>query len=445
MGTSPARQVEPYPGAVNKNLRALIENHLAGASGARYVVLEGGSRSGKTWSVCEYLASLAAQHAGLKIGCFRFDAARHDDGAVADLRSVLGRLGLRSVKENKQAKEFTFANGSVIKFKGTQDVLRLHGPAWDVAWINEAMEVSKEAFDQLDQRTSGLMILDFNPSVTRHWVFDVLLDAKSPLAARTSYVHSTFADNPHLSSAIVAKIRSYNPEDEANTATADRYMWDVYGLGRRGRREGAVFTNWELCYNWPDRFACRKWGYGLDFGFSQDPSALIECAHWQGRLYLREVVYERGLVVVDNPDFPGAASLVRKMREAKVPTDANIHADCADPESIRVMQLSGFHVVPTTKTPDSIENGLTLLRSQPIMVHVGSPNLQREFENYTWKAAPRGRTESQLLAKPIDEWNHGIDAARYWALRNLRSLETWHDDQQRGSRADAFSTPLARW
>lgn len=431
------------PAQISKNLRALLVNHellrTGHADAKDIIVLEGGSGSSKTWSICEYLDSVAYHWDKMRAACYRFDSTNHDDGAMADLRDVISMRSL-SVRENRSSKLFTWKSGATLRFKGAQDPQKAHGPRFDIVWLNEAMELQKDFIDQAMQRTRWLTLIDFNPSLTQHPIFDMLLDSRSPLHKRVLHVHSTFQDNPHLSDNERQKILSYDPDNKANITTADHYKWQVYGLGKRARREGAVFGNWKLCYEWPERYACQRHGYGLDFGW-RDPCALIECALWQGALYLREVVYESELVVAGTPDAPDIPSLVRKMREAKVPGDASVDFDCASPESARLLQLSGFRMVPTAKGPESVAHGIDLMKSVPIYVWHGSVNLQREFENYTWKEAPRTRTESRWQNTPIDEWNHGIDAARYWALRNLRKRE--RDGGRKRPRE--LKTPLSRW
>lgn len=423
----------------NVNLLALLRNHAkAEGERARYVVLEGGARSGKTQAVCEYLASVLWQWPGCAAGCFRQDATRHRDGAMRDFRAVLQRMGMAdAVAEHRTGLAFEFPNGATLSFRGTQDAMRLHGPAWDVAWFNEAMEVSRSAFDQIDQRTRHAVLIDFNPSLTRHWTFDALQKMGAP---RVEWVRSTFRDNPHLEPGIVEKIAGYEPtEENAARGTADRWLWEVYGLGVRGRREGLVFPKWSMVREWPERHACRAWGYGLDFGFAADPCALVECALHNAGLYVRQRVYETGLIVGRCADRPSVPSLVGAMEELQIDRHARIHADCAAAESIRVLALAGWNAVPSVKkaTVDGTLHGLDRVRSFPLFVHEESVDVQRELENYAWA---RDRSSGAWLARPADSWNHAMDAIRYWATAEAGAVR----DAQARAHSRTAATPLGK-
>ena len=265
--------------------------------------------------------------------------------------------------------------------------------------------------------------MDFNPSYNRHWVFDKIMNKfpKGPLPPEVGYCHSTYKDNPFLSPAQVREIESANPEVPENVrrGTADQYEWDVYGLGKRGNLQGAVFDNWEITSDWPDRMQCMRWGFGLDFGFSVDPTALIECAIWNRRLYVRERVYETKLHVVKNSSMPTEPSLEGYMDEMAIPKDSFICADCAQPESISNLFTRGWNVCPVKKTSGSVLGGINIMKKYHIMVHQDSISLQNEFEHYQWKKDTYKDKEQKLVPVPVDRDNHGIDAIRYWAMMNL--------------------------
>lgn len=437
------------PRGLTKNELALVRNHQAmrTGQGAKYVIMQGGGGSGKTWSVCRFTASWAQQQPGLRGAMFRQDGARHTDGVIADFARILPDMGftdaeVRMVKAPQPG--LHFANGSYIGFRGTQDENRAHGPRWDWVYFNEVVEIPYDTFANIVQRCRGPVFIDFNPKVQFHWIWDRFVKY---VGERPEILHviSTQLDNPYLPTGERATILGYEPtEDNIRRGTADKWRWEVYGLGRRGKREGLVFENVQTCDKFPDRYACELWGYGCDFGFVH-PTALIECALWRGRLYLREVVYETGLNISDNPDAGNSPSLVGRMREAKIAEDGRIECDSAEPRSIKQMRDAGFDAVPSSKGPDSILGGIDLMKQFPIYVHEGSINLQREFENYTWKTAPRGRLEGKYLEMPVDEFNHGIDAARLWCLRNIPRRRPTYGDEQQGGRDTAFSVPLARW
>jgi len=253
-----------------------------------------------------------------------------------------------------------------------------------------------------------------------------------------AHIHSTFRDNPMLPDKARLEILSMEPTPE-NVArgTADEWGWSVYGLGRRGRREGAIFKAWDITDDWPDRMLCQRWGFGIDYGFSLDPTAVIECALFQDRLYLRQHLYEKELVAQANPLDPTTPSIEGRLRDMGIPDHARIHAESARPEINRALQKSGFKVIPTRKSPDSVIAGIDRLRTYPIMIHRNSQDAQREFESYTWDKNSTG----EYLDRPVDKDNHLVDAARYWALGELAPLRT----SRKRKRSHVAQSNLKQW
>jgi phage terminase large subunit len=405
------------PPAVNKNLAALLLNHAAKANRKPIVALEGSSRSGKTWAILEYLIVCCLDAPGLVVTCFRHDGTTHEKSTIRDFKLVLALkfpATAKKIRANWQAKSVSFPNGSVFEFAATNDITKLHGPQRDVSWFNEVMEISYEAWVQIQNRTAILTICDWNPSLAHHWVFDRVLTG-----ADVCYVHSTFADNPHLTGQQRAAIEKLNPEVPENvaTGTADKWAWEVYGLGKRGRREGVIYEKWEIVDEFPEPMYCQRWGHGVDFGFSQDPTAVVECAVFQGDLWLRERVYRMGLVIRKSESLPGQPSLEAEMEAAGCSKSARYYCDGARPESIRDLQLCGYsYVMPGDKGPGSILAGIGKLRGWRMRVHRSSQNLQRELEQYSWK---KNRATGVWTDEPEDANNHLLDALRYWASREL--------------------------
>ena len=317
---------------------------------------------------------------------------------------------------NKQESCYTFSNGSKYFFDGC-DAAKLHGMRQDIAHLNEVMEIGYSSWNQIAARTTGLKIFDYNPSLTHHWLFDTILTRPE---TEFAYIHSTFKDNRFLSGEQVAEISAWEPT-KLNTqqGTANKWLWDVYGLGKRGRREGAIYTRWEITRDWPDRYACNRWGYGLDFGYSIDPTALIECCLFQGSLYIRERIYETKLVATVSESNPNIPCIETRYKELEIDRHAKQYADSARPDSIAELSGVGYNVIPVHKNPGSINSGINRVQRFRIFVHIDSQNLQRELENYTWQ---RDRKTEQILDKPIDEFNHGLDAVRYWGMEELEPV-----------------------
>lgn len=400
---------------VNKNLHALLQNHNSGKGRKPIICLEGSSRSGKTWAWLEFVINASVLMPGIVSSAFRHDATTHDKAAVRDFLQIM----MEKYPEywnggswNKQTKVFTFANGSVLEFCGTNDPGKLHGPERDIAILNEVMEIRYEAYRQISARTRLMVIIDWNPSLNKHWVFDRVMTRDDVL-----YVHSTYKDNPHLSAKQVQEIEGTNPDipDNVRQGTADQWFWDVYGLGKRGRREGAIFKDYIITDDWPARINFQRWGFGLDFGFSEDPAALIECGLYQSRLWVKEWIYDTGLLTCISHAKPNIPSIHGIMAENGFQKDWNVCADCSRPDNIAELVAEGYNVYGVPKGKDSIVAGLNLMQRFPIMVHRNSVNIQEELQQYSWKR----HADGSWLDVPEDKWNHSIDAIRYWAMHEL--------------------------
>lgn len=414
--------------------RNYVELKKADAAGKFYKVLEGSSGSGKTFSVLQYLIEKALIEKTVITG-FRHDQATCRDSIIADFTRVMGeQFGIwKQSCWNGSQFVYKFPNGSEFQFRGSSVPAKLHGPRRQIAWGNEAMEMSYEAHRQISMRTANEIIYDFNPSLNHHWLFDRILTRDD-----AAYIHSTFRDNPMLPPNAVAEIEALEPTPEnKKRGTADEWAWTVYGEGKRGRREGAIFKAWDLVEDWPDQMLCQRWGFGLDFGFSQDPTALIECAIFQDELWLREHLYETGLVAQANPLDPSIKSIEGRMRESNIPEHARIHAENARPEINAALTASGYKIIPTKKTPDSILAGIDRLRSLPLKVDIRSQNLQMELESYCWDRNAQG----VWLDRPEDKNNHLIDAARYWVLGEMRPLRK----PTKRKRAKIAKSSLGKW
>ena len=390
----------------------------------RYGVLEGSSGSSKTISILQYLLSQQLLRRKVKVDCFRFDQATCNDSVIEDFRFVMGpeQLDLWDDKRwNEQRKQYKFKNGSMLRFRGCSKPGKLHGPRRDIAWLNEVTEINYKSFRQINARTHDFVLMDFNPSISVHWVFKRILTQGKD---RVDHFHSTFRDNPFISPEARADIMSWEPTAaNRKTGTADQWAWEVYGLGRRARREGAIFDNWKVLSDelWPKNVAqFQRHGYGLDFGYSQDPTALVECFLYRDAVYLREVVYSTGLITTVNQTNPDKPSLELSMREAQAiglfNPELEIVGDNAAGEDIDDLQTSGFNVVACEKGAGSINYGINLLKQFTMYIHQDSVHVQGEAENYAWKQLANG----DFSDVPIDDFNHAFDGVRYWAKKNIR-------------------------
>jgi len=413
---------------------------------ADIAVMEGSTRSSKTVSICQFLILYLNNNPGKVVRCFRADSITHNKTTINDLKLAMRIQGealgvdsdgssnywMKAGKWNKIEKTYTFLNGSSFCFEGTRDPQKLQGCRQDIAWLNEVMEINEDAYAQIAYRTTELTIMDYNPSLSHHWVFNQILTQEKGVY----FFRSTYQDNPFLSDKQVREIEKYNPDDPINIkqGTADQFKWDVYGLGKRGRVQGAIFKLWQTTNEWPERMYCQKHGYGLDFGYSNDPTAVVECALFQGNLYLRELLYEQELLITKNISDPSRACIESRLEELGISKDAKIVADCANPSAISDLQTSGFNVHPCTKGPDSIMAGIDLMKGRRIYIHKNSMNLQMEFEQYKFKQ----KMDGSWINEPIDDFNHLIDGARYWAMDELELARAEVKAAHYGNRQRSF-------
>jgi len=380
------------------------ENNERKRTNLKILSLSGGSRSSKTHSIVQHLIVNEALAGSAKtITIARDKLTWIKTTVLKDFEEVILRDGFKIVPEinPNKADQIYKINECEFAFFGLDYPQKLHGRSQDIFWLNEAMEASIKSFDQLEMRTNLYGLLDYNPSNDEHWIFDKVLtrdDAK--------LLHSTQIDNPFLPESIRKKILSYNPSNTENIrqGTSDSYMWDVYGLGKPAKLQGLIYNHQE-CEDIPS--TAKFIAYGLDFGYSNDPTALIEVWLQDNNLFLNELIYETGLTNAD---------ISKRMTTIGVDQNSEIIADSAEPKSIEEIYRSGFRgIKPAKKGADSIKFGISILKEYNIFITKKSVNLQKELKRYKWAEDRIGKQ----LDKPIDDYNHGLDAIRYVALLKL--------------------------
>jgi len=370
------------------------------------VVHQGGTSSSKTYSILQTLALFALNDPNSLITVVGQDIPNLKKGAYREAKDIYFNndyISKRIKWHNRSDREIHFKNGSVIEFSSFEDSQDAKSGKRDYLFVNEANGVDYPIFEELSVRTNKISIIDFNPTA-EFW-------AHTKLKGRPDvrWVTSTFKHNPFINQSISDKIKSYEPtEENIARGTANKYRWQVYGLGQIGRLEGLVFEDWKEASDYPADYQWRIWG--MDFGFSNDPSTLIEIRYSGGGLYWKEHIFETGLTNKD---------ISRKLKEIQFDQvqaqGEYIVADSAEPKSIRELKNDGWYVVPAQKGADSVNAGIQLLKNYPIYVYWKSRNLIEEFSTYTWKLDKNGEPTN----KPVDYSNHGIDAGRYAAQDKL--------------------------
>lgn len=369
----------------------------------RYIINQGGSRSSKTTSLIQVYLILAFQEFA-RMTVWREKRTWNRASVWDDFGSYIKSIGLYKDKMINNTDLILRLGKSKIEFNGLDDYQKLHGLTQDYAWLNEAMEIKREDFDQIDMRTSKVLFIDFNPTEEEHWVYDIARQDDAIL------IKSTVLDNPFAPEPVVRKIKGYEPTPEnIKRGTADKYKWDVYGLGNTAKKEGVIFK-FDLIKSWPKE--TRLIGYGLDFGFYPDPSACVKVGIYDNKLVLDEQLYEHSL------NYIGDTGSIEARLNDRGLGNAHIVADSAAKTGINELRGRGFRIFPVKKYAGSILDGIRQMQNyQPFLVTENSLNIKKELDNYTWQKDPRTDSFKDV---PIDAYNHIIDGARYTVQEFLR-------------------------
>ena len=357
----------------------------------RIKIIQGGTSAGKTFGILPILIDKAAKTGGLEISVVAESIPHLRRGALRDFLKCM-KWTNRFVDErfNKSLLKYEFANGSFIEFFSADDSSKLRGARRDILYVNECNNVNFEAYNELSIRTKKEIYLDFNPA-NEFWVEEIKEDKEA------DFIILTYKDNEALDIGIVDQIEKNRLK--ADTSTYWRNWWKVYGLGELGMLEGVVFSNWKQIDTIPKE--ARLVGIGLDFGYTNDPTSCIEIYKHNEKRILNEIVYQTGLL---NSDIA-----------KKLPKDVPVYADSSEPKSIADIQRYGITIKGVTKGRDSINYGIDVMQREEYLVTSNSTNLIKELRSYCWDTDKTGKR----LNKPIDNYNHAIDAVRYHEMETL--------------------------
>lgn len=366
-------------------------------------VMEGGSRSSKTYSIIQFWIKYAQEHQDRqrRVIISRLKATWLTSTVVKDFMDILKDYGLYNKKDHNKsvgAGVYTLFT-TEFWFLGLDDEQRIHGMKSDAFWINEAVESSFDDYAQLMQRCSGFAILDYNPSYDEHWIYDKLCKRD-----RTYYMHSTMLDNPLIPDNAKEQILSYEPtEYNIRQGTADKRKWQIYGLGQRASLEGLIYPNWSYCKELPQGVG--KHGYGMDFGFTNDFTAIVECVFVGNSLYLDEKCYKTQMESKDIINF------YKEHPRLKVVSES------ADPRLVKEIGNAGIPILPVVKGPDSIVSAISVIQGYKIYVTERSQNLIKELKNYTWLFDEKTK---KFVNKPAQgQADHCLDSFRYWVMGEI--------------------------
>lgn len=366
-------------------------------------VLEGGSRSSKTYSIIQFWIKYAREHQDRvgRVIVARLKATWITATVLKDFLDVLKDYGLYNKKNHNKsvgAGVYTLYT-TEFWFLGLDDEQRIHGMKSDAFWINEAVEASFDDYAQLMQRCSGFAILDYNPSYDEHWIYDKICKRE-----KTCYMHSTMLDNPLIPDNAKEQILSYEPTDyNIQQGTADERKWQIYGLGKRASLEGLIYSNWGYCKEIP--IGIKKRGYGMDFGFTNDFTGIVDCAFENNTLYLDEKCY---LTHMESNDIIKFYKTIPPMK---------VMSESADPRLVKEIKNSGVKIYPIIKGAGSIEASISVMQGYRILITEKSVNLIKEIKNYTWQFDEKTK---RFINKPADgQADHLLDASRYWVMGEI--------------------------
>ena len=359
----------------------------------RTVVNQGGTSSGKTYSLMQVLYVLAMSESAQVITIVGQDVPNLKKGAYRDANTIRNNNPILQKwfpDVNEGERLIKCVNGSILEFSSFKDAQDAKSGKRDYLFINEANGISYEIYWQLAMRTRKKVFLDYNPSA-RFWVHDEVIGREN-----VKLIISDHRKNYFLT----------KEEHDRIEGIEDKELWKVYARGLTGMIEGLVLTNWDICDQLPPEEEWKMSCFGLDFGFSNDPSALERVVLAHGELWIDELIYSTGLT---NPEIAVRA------QEQGVSSQQQIIADCAEPKSIRELQAAGLWVTPSTKGNDSIVAGLDILKRYRLHVTRRSQGLISNLRAYKWGKDKDGNNTN----KPEDKNNHGIDAIRYVGLAKL--------------------------
>jgi len=362
----------------------------------RKKIIQGGTSAGKTFGIIPLLIDKAIRESNTEVSIVSESIPHLRRGALKDfLKIMIMTNRYRDNQFNKSMLKYKFLNGSYIEFFSIESADKLRGARRHVLYVNEANNIPFDAYNQLAIRTSGDIWIDFNPT-SSFWAHTEIKNNKD-----SDFLKLTYLDNEALPDTIVKDIEK--AKYKAHKSNYWKNWWNVYGLGEIGSLEGACIKDWsEMVLPKEARLLC----YGMDFGYTNDPSTLIALYKYNNAYIFDEVIYQKGLL-------NSQISNLLKTYEVK----ELVYADSAEPKSIAELSSYGHMILPVKKGKDSIVYGINLINQNEIYITPRSSNLIHELQNYVWLKDREGNT----LNKPLDAFNHCIDAMRYALTSQLEN------------------------
>jgi len=371
----------------------VVYEHLSNTD-KKIIVEQGGTRSGKTYNILIWLIfNYCGTHTGKTITICRrtFPAVRGT--VMRDFLQILRHYNIYYPElHHKSTSEYNI-NNNRVEFISIDQPTRIRGRKRDILFINECNELDWESWNQLIFRTQERIIIDYNPSDEFHWIYDKVLTRED-----TAFFQTTYKDNPFLEETLVKEIERLKEIDEN--------YWRVYGLGERGQNRSLVFT-FQTIKQIPEE--AKLVSRGLDFGYSNDPSCLIEAYIEGDNMYVKELLYRTGMTNQD---------LGNEFKKLGFDRRDEIYCDSSEPKSIEEIHRMGYNTKPTFK--GSINIGIDVIRRYRLYITEDSLNTIKELRNYKYIEDKNGN----LTNKPVDAFNHSLDALRYSVVNKLQNPNT---------------------
>jgi len=348
----------------------------------RIRVIPGGTSAGKTISVLLYLIALAQGDKVKTLTSVTSESFPHlRRGAIRDFKNIMQNHAYwKDARWNATDNIYTFETGSQIEFFSTDNGDKLRGARRDRCFMNEANNCTFDAFEQLEVRTKEFFIIDFNPT-NEFWAY-------TELKGRTDveWLVLTYLDNEALSKEIVASIEQRKER---------KGWWQVYGMGQLGEVEGKIYKDWAIIDEIPHEARLER--YGMDYGYSNDPSAITAIYYYNGGYIFDEITFQKGM---SNKQLADVLNSQDK---------ALVVGDSAEPKSNDEIMSYGVNIIGAVKGRDSVNQGIQYVQAQRISVTKRSVNIIKEYRNYLWKTDKNGK----ILNEPEHQFSHSMDSIRY--------------------------------
>lgn len=359
-------------------------------AGKTIISEQGSSRSAKTYNTVIWLLTYLLQNPGLRLSIVRKTLPALKGSVLIDFKDILDRMQIYDPKSfNKTELIYRFHNGSWVEFFSTDDEQKIRGRKRDILFANEANEISYLEWQQLIMRTTRFAIMDYNPSFSEdHWIEQVNKDPD------THHFISTYKDNPFLEQKIIEDIEKLRDKNKS--------LWTVYGLGLRAVIEGRIFDSYEIIEVIPAHI--KKRFIGMDFGYTNDPTAILEVGIHGDELYLDEICYRTRMLTND---------IIGVLKTNC--TNKKIISESADPRLIDEIYNAGLNIHAVEKYQGSVMAGITKMQEYKIRITKRSVNVKKELDNYVYDQDKEGR----FINQPVDEFNHAVDGARYVILQEV--------------------------